>query len=379
VYDSAYGQSVSEAWVLVGPDLIPYVFYTGRHGAGLPYKRWEVDGFGVQSNYGRIVIRKNTVGSTTPELRLEETGAGSNYTALRAAAAITSDHTYVFPAALANGLFNNLVSGATGTLSMLTAVRGDLLYGNATPAWAKLAVGGAGTVLTSNGTDVSWTAPASGGLSDGDYGDIVVSGGGTVMTIDSEVVNASKITNRVRTVDLPVDTFSQSNGTAMTFGYVGTYPNRYKRWQFVTAPATQPQGIFRFWRVPDDYVSGGRVILLWTTQDLVPDDGTWEARVRYYVLDDVAEDDIANQDSLTGVATSIVKVSTTVGLLTLPTPRAINAAQSMARLDSGTDMTGLTAGDIVRLHVERNSNSVSDNYADSVDLVGVYITYTADS
>jgi hypothetical protein len=285
----------------------------------------------------------------------------------------------VFPAALANGIFNNLVSGATGTLSMLTAVRGDILRGSSVPGWEKLALGASGTVLTSNGLDAAWVAPASGGVSDGDYGDIVVSGGGTVMTIDSEVVNASKITNRVRTVDLPIDTFSQSNGTAMTFGFVGTYANRYKRWQFVTAPATQPQALFRFWRVPDDYVSGGRVILLWTTQDSIPDDNTWEARVRYLVLDDVAEDLIGSQDALTGVATTIVKVSTSVGLLTPLTPRAINAAQAMARLDMGADLSGLSAGAVVRLHIDRNSNSASDLYADSVDLVGVYITYTADS
>lgn len=40
--------------------------------------------------------------------------------------------------------------------SNLANVRGDLLYTNSTPAWARLAIGTTGKVLTSDGTDVSW-------------------------------------------------------------------------------------------------------------------------------------------------------------------------------------------------------------------------------
>lgn len=157
VFDSAYGQSFTEAWVLAGPNSVPYVFYTGQHGVGLPYKRVEWSGTGDQQNYGRIAIRKSTgAGGSTPELRLEETGAGANFTALRAAASITTDNTYVFPAAIANGIFNNAVSGSTGTLSMLTAVRGDIIYGNSTPAWARLTAPATASVLGHNATDAAW-------------------------------------------------------------------------------------------------------------------------------------------------------------------------------------------------------------------------------
>jgi len=47
------------------------------------------------------------------------------------------------------------------TLNDLT--RGSLVYGNASGATARLAKGSAGTVLTSDGTDISWAAAAGGG------------------------------------------------------------------------------------------------------------------------------------------------------------------------------------------------------------------------
>ena len=49
----------------------------------------------------------------------------------------------------------------------------------------------------------------SGGLSDGDYGDITVSGGGTVWTVDSGAVDASEVANLAATVQAyTLDTFA---------------------------------------------------------------------------------------------------------------------------------------------------------------------------
>ena len=54
---------------------------------------------------------------------------------------------------------------ATGTEinQLSTITRGSILYGNASGATARLAKGGAGTVLTSDGTDISWAAAGGGG------------------------------------------------------------------------------------------------------------------------------------------------------------------------------------------------------------------------
>ena len=69
----------------------------------------------------------------------------------------------------ATGAEINKLSGATVStteLNQLDAItRGSILYGNASGETARLAKGGASTVLTSDGTDISWAAAASSGSS----------------------------------------------------------------------------------------------------------------------------------------------------------------------------------------------------------------------
>jgi hypothetical protein len=43
------------------------------------------------------------------------------------------------------------------TLAALAEVRGSIIVGNAVPAWSALAIGAAGTILESDGTDAAWT------------------------------------------------------------------------------------------------------------------------------------------------------------------------------------------------------------------------------
>lgn len=54
----------------------------------------------------------------------------------------------------------------TDTLAA-TVVRGDIIVGNATPAWSRLPIGASGFVFTSNGVDATWAAPAT--TSTGDW------------------------------------------------------------------------------------------------------------------------------------------------------------------------------------------------------------------
>ena len=57
-----------------------------------------------------------------------------------------------------------VVTSTATELNKLDAVsRGSIIYGNASAATAILTKGGAGTVLTSDGTDIAWSDPASGG------------------------------------------------------------------------------------------------------------------------------------------------------------------------------------------------------------------------
>ncbi len=56
------------------------------------------------------------------------------------------------------------MTAAASELNQLDAItRGSILYGNASGETARLAAGGASTVLTSDGTDISWAAAGGGG------------------------------------------------------------------------------------------------------------------------------------------------------------------------------------------------------------------------
>ena len=65
----------------------------------------------------------------------------------------------------AGGGAHAILDGSTHSDSVADAVtRGSIIYGNATPKWDELTVGGAGTVLGSDGTDISWVASGGTGF-----------------------------------------------------------------------------------------------------------------------------------------------------------------------------------------------------------------------
>ena len=88
--------------------------------------------------------------------------------ALKLDTALTSTNTELnkLTGATASTAELNKLAGATLTTTELnqlaTITRGSLLYGNASGATARLAKGAASTVLTSDGTDISWAASTSG-------------------------------------------------------------------------------------------------------------------------------------------------------------------------------------------------------------------------
>ena len=75
---------------------------------------------------------------------------------------------------------HDLLSTEHPDTSPASPVRGDLIVGNATPLWARFAVGANNTFLGSNGTDPAWTAP--GALTKVDDTNVTLTLGGTPTT-----------------------------------------------------------------------------------------------------------------------------------------------------------------------------------------------------
>jgi hypothetical protein len=118
--------------------------------------------------------------SANAALRLYDTD-NSSFIAHRANATRTTDLTYVWPATdptanqvlvssapvasvatlswvAATSVGTHAVLSATHTDSLAgTVTRGDMIVGNSTPAWAEFAIGAAGSILRSDGTDPAWT------------------------------------------------------------------------------------------------------------------------------------------------------------------------------------------------------------------------------
>lgn len=88
---------------------------------------------------------------------------------------LTTDGTDVYwddpPAAAAH----DILSATHGDTAASAVSRGSLIYGNNTPKWAELVIGGAGTILTSDGTDVSWASPATHALLSASHSDTTAS------------------------------------------------------------------------------------------------------------------------------------------------------------------------------------------------------------
>jgi len=105
----------------------------------------------------------------------------------------------------ANALLDGVIHSDT-TDSAVT--RGDLLYGNATPAWDDLAIGAANTVLTTNGTDPAWSTVTGVMITD----DTIDSADYAAGSIDAEHL-AADIIDETKIADNGIDSEHYNDGS----------------------------------------------------------------------------------------------------------------------------------------------------------------------
>lgn len=115
---------------------------------------------GVSSNYSR---GDHTHGSPTNPVTAHE-AAGDPHTGYRLESA---DHTHASTGLQAGTIDHGVLTGLTDNdhsqyiLGTLADAAGDLLLASAADTWGRLAIGGNGTVLSSNGTTASWQTPGA--------------------------------------------------------------------------------------------------------------------------------------------------------------------------------------------------------------------------
>jgi len=119
-------------------------------------------------------------------------------------------------------LGSTAVTSTATEINLLDAItRGSIIYGNASAATARLAKGGAGTVLTSDGTDIAWaagsgissvvadTSPQLGGTLDGNDKDINITTNKKVQFRDAAIFINSSTNGQL---DLIADALTKVSG-----------------------------------------------------------------------------------------------------------------------------------------------------------------------
>lgn len=240
----------------------------------------------------------------------------------------------------------SIARGGTGQATALAAfnalspltTRGDLLTRDGTNN-IRLAIGTTGKFLRTDGTDPSWQA-----------------------------LTVADLPARNKTEYVPPQGMTQSNGTTMTLGFIGTYPNRYNGWTFVTAPAGKPQALYFGWRIPEDYQDAGDITFTIRVRQTV----TGVGADTFDIVFNLERLLVANGDSLIGSSTQIQNNWTPTGT-TNPMQDFDFTAFTLAAADRGKFLRVNLARDVDAEGVLSGLGPNPCNFT----LVQVRITYEA--
>ena len=112
---------------------------------------------------------------------------------------------------------HNLLSATHGDTLTDTVVRGDVMVGNGTPKWSRLALGANRKVLMSDGTDIGWSAGALGSAAYAATGDFATAAQGTLAD-NAMPIAGGTFTGDVTFADSHNLIFNTTNGTQIGTG-----------------------------------------------------------------------------------------------------------------------------------------------------------------
>lgn len=111
------------------------------------------------NNYGLRIIAGSS--SANNALAIDDAALANNLLTLRGDGALSwGGGTFIASSTLVVGVHELLSAVHTDTVTA-SVVRGDVIVGNSTPKWARLAIGTAGKMLRTDGTDASWSTDGS--------------------------------------------------------------------------------------------------------------------------------------------------------------------------------------------------------------------------
>lgn len=284
-------------------------------------------------------------------------------------------------------LTNELLDGSNHTDTLAgTEVRGDLIVRNASSQWARFGIGGSGTVLTSDGTDPAWTAPVAqtsellssthtDTLADNvEAGDVIIGNStpkwarlakGTskqVLAMNNAGtlpewagLDNSYIVDRTRYFFVPAMCFYEVGVGVFNMIPVGSYPNAYLAMPMAGNFTTQ---LCASWVVPADWSGTITWDLVWalSTTDANP--------VRMELTVKTLSDG--------NIGTNAVDFTGTQDL----TPPGVADQINFDTLSSAN--TGVAAGSVLRIGIQRLGMHANDTNPDIVYMLGLRAAYTAD-